>query len=80
MLHTNILWETLKNSTLKVTNKSYKNVEKFKYLEMRVIINQNYFHKDINYILNMENACLCLLPKNVNKYKIIILPVVCVCM
>jgi hypothetical protein len=70
---------------IKVANKYFENVTKFKYLRM-MLTNQNCIYK-VKSILNSGNACYIevqnllsssLLPKNVKIkiYKTIILPVV----
>jgi hypothetical protein len=73
-------WDT------KTTNRSFRNVSQFKYLEPTVT-NQNLIHEKIKWILNSGNVCYRsvqnllssrLLSKNVKVriYKTIILPVV----
>jgi hypothetical protein len=61
------------NHFIKVTNKSFENVTKFKYFEM-MLKNQNCIHEEIKSRLYSGNACYhavqnllssCLLSKNV---------------
>jgi hypothetical protein len=44
------------NDNTKIANKSFQNVEKFKYL-MKTLPNQNYMHKEIKSSLKSGNAC-----------------------
>jgi hypothetical protein len=72
--------------TLRILNRSFKNMEKFKYLGM-IVTNQNFIHEEIKSRLNLGNACYHsvqnflsyhLLPKNITIkiYKTIIFPAV----
>jgi hypothetical protein len=63
------------NHNLKMGNKSFENVEQFRYFET-MLINKNYFHEEIMNKLNPENTChnsvhnllsLSLLSKNVHR-------------
>jgi hypothetical protein len=47
-----------KINILKGANKSFKNMEEFKYLKM-TITNQNFIHEEITSRLNSGNACYC---------------------
>jgi hypothetical protein len=71
------------NHNIKIVNRSFENVTKFKPLEM-IGTNQNLIHEEFKSRLNSGNSCIqnllssCLLSINVNikMYKTIILPVV----
>jgi hypothetical protein len=76
----------LQNNTIKIGNKSFENVEQFRYLET-TLTNQNSIHEEIKSRLKSGNACYhpvqnllssSLLYKNIKIkiYRTIILPVV----
>jgi hypothetical protein len=48
--------ETRKNRNIKVANKFFENMERFKYLGM-TLNNQNGMHEETKGRLNSENAC-----------------------
>jgi hypothetical protein len=63
------------NHNIKMCNKSFENVEQFRYFET-ILKNKNYFHKEIMNKLNPENTCyhsvhnllfLSLLSENIHR-------------
>jgi hypothetical protein len=58
---------TGQNHYLKVANKLFKNVVKFRYLRM-TLTNQNCIHEEIEWRLNFGNSCYHAVPKLLSSY------------